>query len=286
MGPSAVAGANYKIHKSIIFDKSINVFNEYVDDLYSKKSNPKITAASRYIYKLLLNTLYGVMGASQDTNKVIIVESDSDKMAEIVTKYNIININYVGEYAIVTYEENIHINNNSTVTGYMGAEIINNEPTNFSNIIVAMGITASAREKMHRAITLCDFFGIKVYYTDTDSIFTDKPIPEYLIGDGLGMFKEEYNNIVEAYFLGPKVYGLKLDNGNEIIKFKGISKNTVDFDLLKSLYHSKTPEPITIQQTKFKSDSKMGPIKSITQQHTYRGIHYSKGEKIFNDKGE
>lgn len=48
--------------------------------------------------------------------------------------------------------------------------------------------------------------GIKLYYTDTDSFFVDKELPEYLIGKELGQLKDELNGgvIKKAYFLGIK----------------------------------------------------------------------------------
>jgi hypothetical protein len=33
--------------------------------------------------------------------------------------------------------------------------------------------------------------GIKLYYTDTDSIFVDKELPQELIGSDLGQLKDE-----------------------------------------------------------------------------------------------
>ena len=60
-----------------------------------------------------------------------------------------------------------------------------------------------------------------LYYSDTDSAVTDKPLPDSMIGSKLGQVKLEHS-INRAVFLAPKVYGLVDIDGNEIIKVKGI----------------------------------------------------------------
>jgi len=79
---------------------------------------------------------------------------------------------------------------------------------------------------------------IKIYYTDTDSIFIDKPLPSKMIGDGLGLLKDEMNGtlIQEGCFLGIKQYGYwYLDNNNHRIErsvYAGLERNSVKFDNL------------------------------------------------------
>ena len=63
---------------------------------------------------------------------------------------------------------------------------------------------------------------INLYYTDTDSIYTDSDIDEMLISDTiLGKLKLE-NICNKAIFLAPKVYALKLENGKTVYKAKGL----------------------------------------------------------------
>ena len=85
-----------------------------------------------------------------------------------------------------------------------------------------------------------------IFYTDTDSVFTDKPLDFRLIGSELGLMKDELNGLLikEAYFLGVKKYGYwYLDEfGNRIEKstIAGIPKNSVSFDEIKSLVAGKS----------------------------------------------
>lgn len=86
------------------------------------------------------------------------------------------------------------------------------------NIAIASAITAGARVEM-------SFFknnpNFKLYYSDTDSAVIDAPLPDFMVGNGLGQMKLEHT-INKAIFLAPKVYGLVDIDGNEIIKVKGI----------------------------------------------------------------
>lgn len=46
------------------------------------------------------------------------------------------------------------------------------------------------------------------YYTDTDSIITDRPISDDKISKKIGDMKLE-NEIEESYFISPKLYAIK-----------------------------------------------------------------------------
>lgn len=82
--------------------------------------------------------------------------------------------------------------------------------TNFrkvkSNVAIAAAVTSYARIEMMKLKMLLLKLGIKLYYTDTDSFFVDKELPDYLIGKELGQLKDKLNGgiIKKAYFLGIK----------------------------------------------------------------------------------
>jgi hypothetical protein len=64
---------------------------------------------------------------------------------------------------------------------------------------------------------------INLYYTDTDSIYTDSDVDSSLISDTkLGLLKLE-NTCDKAIFLSPKVYCLVTDSNEFIYKVKGLS---------------------------------------------------------------
>jgi len=79
--------------------------------------------------------------------------------------------------------------------------------------------------------------GINLYYTDTDSIFVDKELPEYLIGKELGLLKDELNGgtIKKAYFLGIKKYGYIDDKDQTHSVFSGVPKNSLTWNEIEQI---------------------------------------------------
>ena len=78
------------------------------------------------------------------------------------------------------------------------------------SIPIAAAVTAYARIYMANLKLNLLKQGISIYYTDTDSIFINKPLNDELIGPDLGLMKLEYVGtkcLDEAVFLPPKVYG-------------------------------------------------------------------------------
>jgi hypothetical protein len=77
---------------------------------------------------------------------------------------------------------------------------------------------------------------INLYYTDTDSIYTDSDLdPKFLSETILGKLKLE-NVCTKAIFLAPKLYCLKTGDDKVIYKVKGLKHEIAmtmnDFELL------------------------------------------------------
>lgn len=84
-------------------------------------------------------------------------------------------------------------------------------------------ITANARIYMSQFKNKPEF---GLYYTDTDSVFLDKPLPnEFVVPKKLGLLKLE-RGLTNFISLAPKVYGGIDTEGNEFTKVKGF-KNKV-----------------------------------------------------------
>src|ERR1700676_4177053 len=92
--------------------------------------------------------------------------------------------------------------------------------THNTSISIAASITAYSR------IYMSQFKNnpkINLYYTDTDSIYTDSDIEESFIDQKvLGKLKLEHV-CDKAIFLTPKVYCLITESGETIYKVKGLS---------------------------------------------------------------
>jgi len=64
----------------------------------------------------------------------------------------------------------------------------------------------------------------KLFYSDTDSIYIDRPLPEDMVSNTiLGKMKLE-NILNTAIFLAPKMYCLITENDEIIYKVKGLKK--------------------------------------------------------------
>jgi hypothetical protein len=79
-----------------------------------------------------------------------------------------------------------------------------------------------------------------IYYFDTDSIFTSQPITDKrMVGVDLGQWKCEENNIIDAYFLAPKVYAYFTKDGKEDLHCKGIPTKFLKWNDFVQMYEEK-----------------------------------------------
>jgi hypothetical protein len=101
------------------------------------------------------------------------------------------------------------------------------------NVAIALAITAYARIHMSQFKNNPHF---KLYYSDTDSIYIDRPLPTHLVNSNvLGLMKLECV-LTDAIFLAPKVYYLETTDEKIIYKVKGlkhiIELTKIDFEKL------------------------------------------------------
>jgi hypothetical protein len=84
-----------------------------------------------------------------------------------------------------------------------------------SNKVITSEITAYLRVQIH------EFKDIRgdVYYSNIDSIITGNKLLDKYINNDLGFMKDECNDLLinEVLFILPKLYGLRLSSGEEII---------------------------------------------------------------------
>lgn len=233
-------GYRIKIIKAQEFSKA-NLFDKYIDHFYNLKKNAK-TPGERYIAKLHLNTLYGVFGRSQNLLKTININRKDIKQFLLTNSiHNIINID--NNKAVLIVNSNLDtdiIKELNIVLSQHNSKITDNEVLVKSNVAIAAAVTSYARISMI-PYKLSPY----VCYTDTDSVFTTMPLPDHLVGDGLGQMKDELNGgvIEQAYFLGIKKYGYWLfKDGNRVERsvIAGVKRNSVSFKEIEALYNGET----------------------------------------------
>jgi hypothetical protein len=175
-----------------------------------------------------LNTLYGYFGRKQtliETKNVL--KEDLNHYYGTYTIFSEIDINE--NISTILMSTNLDYSLINEIKDDLGIELLSNFKKVKSNVAIAAAVTSYARIEMMKLKIMLIKLGIKLYYTDTDSFFTDKELPSYLIGKELGQLKDELGGgvIKKAYFLGIKKYGY-IDNKDKIHStFSGIERNSL-----------------------------------------------------------
>ena len=196
------------------------IFKDYVNKMYNLRLEYDKSHPMNLIAKLLMNSLYGKFGMRDDITRMIILPNvsleDKQEVLEFIDTFNtsILDHSDLGNHVVIIINSITDIHYNEDLDFYHGTEV---------NIGIASAVTASARIFMSFLKNNPEY---KLYYTDTDSWFINKPLPEHMIGNKFGQFKLE-NVIKRAVFLAPKVYGFITVDGTEIIKVKGLNKENV-----------------------------------------------------------
>ena len=200
-------GYKLKFLRGYRYDSEEYMFSNFVDEIYKKRVE-STNAGTNSIAKLLLNSLYGRFGMKIDqiTTKFLNIE----KLLEINKTHFILNVNKICETNY--FNVSLKLRNFSTKDEYKNS--IDTETA----VQIASVVTAGARIYMYKFKNLK---GNKCYYTDTDSVFLEKPLEEKFLGKKLGDFKLEYL-IEEAMFIAPKVYFTRSKNLEEKFVVKGI----------------------------------------------------------------
>ena len=242
-------GYKFKVKRGYVFEKYQNIFKGYVDFFYNIKKNNKKGTPMFTIAKLLLNSLYGRFGMSPEKPSHLIV---SNKVLD----------SYLIEKKVV---DTLDLNNNSVLITYFennDDSLLDEEPSTKVSIPIALTITALARIKMSFFKTLP---GYTLYYSDTDSVDLDKPLPDEYVGTELGQMKLEgiYDS---AVYIAPKVYSLK-NHDEEISVVKGLTTH-VPHETFKQLLTENSVAQF--DQEKWKRNLGAGTIKVENMLHSLK----------------
>jgi DNA polymerase elongation subunit (family B) len=223
----AVEKYGYKIELIKVYNfRKRDIFTNYIEFFYNIKKVAK--GPLRLIAKMHLNQLYGYFG-----RRKTLIETKNIYKSELMeyygnyTIFSEIDINK--DISTILMSSNLDYDLINEIKGYSNLDLITSFRNVKSHVGIAAAVTAYARIEMLEFKILLDKLGIKLYYTDTDSFFIDSELPDYLIGDKLGQFKDELkgNTIKKAYFLGIKKYGY-IDNNNVTHSvFSGVPRNSL-----------------------------------------------------------
>lgn len=272
-------GYIFKINKGYLFDKG-NLFKDYIQKLFNLRLKyPKGTPMNE-IAKLLQNSLYGKFGMKDEITKLDIfnyqTSEDQESVNELLDLWkgdiiDMIEVNTpIGKRILILRNTNTVKDYNEDLDLYHGSEV---------NVAIASAITSYARVHMSQFKNNPDF---KLYYSDTDSIVINKPLPDNMIGSALGQVKLEHI-INRAVFLAPKVYGFITEDGQEILKVKGLTKeviNKLTFNDLESLLIQDSSQEFT--QEKWNKSVINGTITTSNQLYTLKTTN-SKRNAIYEN---
>jgi hypothetical protein len=192
--------------------------------LYNLRSEYPRSHPLNLITKLLQNSLYGRFGMEDSFSTIEII--DKNKFFKNIDEFYDNNTKFVelGDKIMVIYR---------THQSEVNTLLDGSKQTHNVSIPIASAITAYARILMSYFKNNPNF---KLYYSDTDSGFFDKPLPDHLVDNKiLGKMKLE-NICKKAIFLAPKLYLLETKEDKLIHKVKGLNHNIdltlIDFEQL------------------------------------------------------
>lgn len=208
-------GYTFKILRGYLFDTDL-IFTRYVDFLYDLKVNSQPGSPDYIIAKLLLNSLYGRFGMDDSFINITIFDNFKEfKIWYEINNEDVVNFEELGKKVLVQHRSKL-LDEQTDEYGIF--------ETHNVSIGIASAITAYARIHMSKFKNNSNF---NLYYSDTDSIYIDRPLPDELVNNTiLGKMKLEYI-LTEAIFLAPKMYYLETEDGKVIYKAKGLKHEVV-----------------------------------------------------------
>lgn len=228
-------GYTFQILSGYLFG-GVNIFKEYVDTLYQMKASAAKDSPEYSIAKMLQNSLFGKFCMARELIHYAVVKPRQvNAFIQGIGFDNFVNKVDIGKMSIISYK------------------IQYQNPLNI-NIAIGSAITAYARIHMSQ---FKNNQNIKLYYSDTDSIFTENPLPDNFIDNTkLGLLKIE-KTLSKFIAIGPKVYGGVDINGNEFVKTKGLKTKLTVTQLEQLLIENNT---LDVSQEKWFNNIKDGYI--------------------------
>jgi len=264
-------GYKFEILWGYTFKKNY-IFKNYVNILYGLRILHPKPDPLNYITKLLLNSLYGRFGMEDSFADFLILDNKSYTKFEKDPKNNLLNVVPLGDKFLIKHRP---------LDKDINTFLDNATETHNVSIGIAAAITAYARIHMSQFKNNPNF---NLFYSDTDSIYIDRPLPDYMISSTiLGKMKLEYI-CNRAIFLAPKVYYLETEDGKVIYKVKGL-KHEVDLTLsdFESLLYKDTF--IKKVQNVWRKSLNEGHIEILEQLYTLK-VTENKRKLIFDENNK
>jgi hypothetical protein len=226
-----------KVYKGWTFKSGGAIFSDYINELYEMRLKAKSQGdgVTDIICKLLMNSLYGRFGMNPDKENLSFVYDNSSEIYMTLKGKN---------KDVPVFKVPTRLNT-------------------FYNVAIPTYVTSYARIMMHKFYMKC---GEKIWYTDTDSLFTTKFFKD---SDKLGELKLEYQS-KRACFLLPKTYATeKISGTEELIKkiaMKGFDNKLAQNFSLDDFRHALEGEVGVLKMT---NPSKMARFKTALRKKDF-----------------
>lgn len=266
-------GYKFEVQYGYLFESDF-VFKNCIEDLYKLRLEYPKSDPMNYVSKIIMNSLYGRFGMDDDFVFTYIMDKNDYSKFEDINKNSIIDVISIDDNYLVQVK-NPKVELDTTLDN--ASEVHN------INIAIASAITAYSRIHMSQFKNNPNY---TLLYTDTDSIYIDRPLPDSLVSNTeLGKLKLE-RICDKAVFIAPKVYGLLDENGNLIVKIKGLtseSSKDITLDQLND-YIGSTDHSLELNQEKWYKSIGTGDISVLEQIYTLK-VTGNKRKLIYsNDK--
>ncbi len=289
-------GCKIKLIEAWEFQKAENVFKDYVEPLFELKRVGN--KDERNVFKLCLNTLYGKWGQHREY-KMNIITSNIDLMEQIEKTFtNVTQTTFTDKVAGYSFDKAPNpdlLKDSPDLFNALSESYEKTIESRVSNIAIAAAITSYARIEIDKYKRLP---GYMVYYSDTDCVILNKPLPIEFLGDALGQMKNELADdnysiekdheyfIEKGIFLRDKLYTIKPCNSKVITKFSGLNKNFITdelHDTIKDIYLT-SGKNITLETETTSKNKNTFEIINRKTEKTFI-FNYSKRVMLRNEEG-
>lgn len=281
-------GYEIEVLKGYNFDKVFHVFKDFVNDIYKIKSNPR-NKTEKNVAKLILNSIIGRFG--MDFTKTVTRLVDSKQHNHLITTRIVKDTKNIDDNLyLISYLPNIN-KNTCDEFGVDFVKALNYENydevkglKSYKNVSLSSAAAVLSYARIHMAKILLYILNSNgtIYYTDTDSIVTNKKLPDEMVDNNvLGKLKLEYI-IKQGYFISDKTYAFKTVEDKIIKRAKSVNSSLLAYEDYEKMYNMEI----------IKHAVRTSTIKDITKGSvlikTKSDIHldntiYKKRERIFEN---
>ncbi len=268
-----------KIHHLYSFQRGVNCFRDLIEKLNTMKIEAQLNdqPTIRNVAKLLMNSMYGRFGMHIHATQFSIIPQN--QIADYTKVFNILSQIDFGNFSLIHY----NLNSSPLVGDPSFTKLIkrfNKQIPSRTNVAIASAVTAYSRMIINQYKLTALSQGLKIYYSDTDSLVVDGVLPSHLLDNAeLGKLKLEHK-IKEGIFVMPKVYYLLTSDNKEVLKCKGYPGKLTHSDYLSLLKGETLQE---LQVNKWQRSLKDSNVQIKRNQPYYLRFIFNKRQQVIEN---